>query len=80
VSLGSGFTAAKTATGKYTVTFTSAFSATPSVVPSLLGPGTSDSICYVQSAAVGSADVWTLSGAGAALADRAFSFIAIGPK
>jgi hypothetical protein len=71
VTAGTGFTSAKDATGKYTVTFTSAFSATPTVT------ATSHAGAAVQIQAVSTTAVTLWFYVGGDFTDSAFSFVAM---
>lgn len=73
---GSGFTVVRSSAGNYVVTWSTPFSNEPVVIPNLNGTGAGDAILI--SALVDQAQIWTYDGTNA-VADRAFSFIAVGP-
>ncbi len=77
ITAGAGFTAAKAATGKYTITFTTAFSAQPAVTASAIDSGGINISALVGSVAA-SATI-DFRNATNAYTDTAFHFIAIGP-
>ena len=76
VALGTGFSSVKDSTGVYTVTLTTGFSETPTVILSLkTAPG-----FYALGAGANNASFPVLTFAtGGAAADKDFSFIAVGP-
>lgn len=76
VEFGSGFTAAKTATGRYTVTFSTAYSARPSVVctPTAANNAAFQISTYEESATLFKVAVGDSSGVAA---DLSFAFIAM---
>ncbi len=78
---GSGFTSAKTATGRYTITFTTAFAAAPVVVLTPHSTGGVSSLTALLDAGnpptTTVVKVQTFSGGGAAFADSVFEFIAM---
>lgn len=74
---GSGFTCAKTATGRYTITFSTAFSAEPIVVITSMG---NEVAAHVSpSPTVGGVIYRTFTSTTSADADAPGHFIAIGP-
>lgn len=79
VAAGSGFTASKTATGSYTVTFSSAFAAAPVCVASVArtGAAIAGRVIHVLNAATGSVDIRTRSVSPDDPIDSEFTFIAI---
>lgn len=84
VITGTGFSVATTATGDYTVTFTTAFSAAPTVVVTGANPATNQNIAALKNnPSTGSVGVLTFgfdpSTNDIFAANRDFTFIAIGP-
>lgn len=74
---GAGFTAAKNATGNYTITFTTTFAAVPIVVA--MGASSTVAFAISNTALTATADILTYDAAGAAT-DLTFHFIAIGER
>ncbi len=75
---GTGYTVTKTGTGAYTITFTSPFSAEPTVTVSpQVGVARIATVTNVQA---GSVQVRTFDSASGSAASQDFHFIAIGPQ
>src|SRR5579872_5600748 len=81
VGAGSGFTASKISTGYYQITFSSAFSSLPIAVATQYLPSTSDTRdnAVIVDLATSLIKVKVGTGGGA-VADRDFTFIAVGPR
>lgn len=83
VASGTGFSAAKTATGKYTITPSVAFSSIPIVTVTLLynnneaGDGSTAIVCFLDTVSTTEIKVFFLDSSGSAFQDGRFNFIAM---
>ena len=81
IARGSGFTVNKFATGRYTITFTTAFAAVPVVVATVESTGGATGATILHDAATPTttttATVSTLISSGGTFSDKAFDFIAM---
>jgi hypothetical protein len=80
---GEGFTAAHTATGRFTITFTTAFSAEPVVVctrDNSAGLSPTTVFIEINSNLTSASAVQVMTSSGGSLSDAGFRFIAIGPR
>jgi hypothetical protein len=78
VAAGVGFTITKNGTGDYTITFTTPFSAEPTVAPAVQG-GAGQVASVNNGRAVNSGAVSVLTASGGVATDLNWHFIAVGP-
>jgi len=81
ISRGAGFTVVKGTTGRYTITFTPAFTAIPTIVASGINSGGALSISMeVSTMTASTVEMIVMTSPDGVSADGPFSFIAIGPN
>lgn len=78
IAAGTGFTIARNGVGDYTITFTTPFSAEPTVAPAVQG-GVGQVAAVNNGRAVSASSISVLTASGGAAADLNWHFIAVGP-